>query len=97
MPVPTAPTQIGSSEAKAKFSELLRRVEQGERFVITLRGRKVAELAPPKNISDVEAFPAPQRFSEEEREAAYQRLRNPRITGISGDEILEWIRQGRKY
>ena len=41
------PTEIGSFEAKTKFSELLRKVEQGERFTITLRGRVVAELAPP--------------------------------------------------
>jgi antitoxin (DNA-binding transcriptional repressor) of toxin-antitoxin stability system len=89
------PTEIGAFEAKTKFSELLRKVDQGERFTITLRGRKIAELAQPKKIVEGYASPGPE-FSEEEREAAYQRLRNPKISGVSGDTILEWIREGRK-
>ncbi len=35
---------IGAYEAKTKLSRLLRRVEAGERFVITKHGRPVAEL-----------------------------------------------------
>ena len=38
--------EIGAYEAKTKFSELLRRVEKGERFVITRHGRPVAVLEP---------------------------------------------------
>jgi len=90
------PTEIGSFEAKTKFSELLRKVEQGETFTITLRGRKIAELGKPQRITEEKAISARPEFSEEEREAAYQRLRNPKISGVSGDEILEWIREGRK-
>ncbi len=75
-------TVIGAFEAKTKLSELLRRVEMGERFTVTVRGRVVAELGPPKG--------------EGERAAAFERLRNPRIKDVSGDEILEWIREGRK-
>ena len=76
-------TVIGAFEAKTKLSELLRRVEQGERFTVTVRGKVVAELGPPKGDA--------------ERAAAYNRLRNfPRIQGVSGDEVLEWIREGRK-
>ena len=89
-----APIQISATEAKTRLSELLRRVGQGERFVVTLRGRVVAELAQPAQVAD--AIPARRPFTEEEREAAYQRLRNPRIHGISGDTILEWIREGRR-
>ena len=37
---------VGAYEAKAKFSELLRRVEKGERFVITKHGVPVAVLEP---------------------------------------------------
>ena len=39
-------TEIGSFEAKNKFSELLDRVERGEHVVITRRGKPVAELVP---------------------------------------------------
>jgi len=38
--------RVGAYEAKAKFSELLRRVEKGERFVITKHGVPVAVLEP---------------------------------------------------
>jgi antitoxin (DNA-binding transcriptional repressor) of toxin-antitoxin stability system len=77
-------TVIGAFEAKTKLSELLRRVEQGERFTVTVRGKVVAELGPPKGGA-------------ERRAAAFERLRNfPRIQGVSGDEVLEWIREGRK-
>ena len=78
------PTQIGSFEAKTKLSELLRRVDQGERFTITVRGRVVAELAPPPPSIK----PVPQDVID--------RLMHPKIHGISGDEVLEWIREGRK-
>jgi prevent-host-death family protein len=33
-------------EAKARFSELLRRVREGQRVYISYRGRRVAELRP---------------------------------------------------
>ena len=38
--------RIGVREAKARFSELLRRVEKGERFEITKHGVPVAVLKP---------------------------------------------------
>ena len=41
------PTEIGAFEAKTKFSEILRKVDQGESFTITVRGRAVAQLTPP--------------------------------------------------
>ena len=40
-------TQIGAFEAKTKLSEILRRVEAGERFTITVRGRAVADVGRP--------------------------------------------------
>ncbi len=88
------PIRISATEAKARLSELLRRVEQGESFMITLRGRVVAELAQPER--GTEAHPARRQSIEEEREDAYQQLRNPRIHGISGDAVLEAIREGRR-
>ena len=39
-------TEVGSFEAKNKFSALLDRAEHGEEIVITRRGRPVAKLVP---------------------------------------------------
>jgi prevent-host-death family protein len=46
-------TEFGTFEAKNKFSELLDRVERGERVVITRRGKPVAELVPVTEKRDV--------------------------------------------
>lgn len=79
-------TEIGAFDAKTKLSEILRKVEQGERFTITLRGKAVAKLVP------VEPDP-----SQAKAAAAVEALLNfPRIEGIPGDTVLEWIREGRK-
>ena len=40
------PKEIGAFEAKTRLSELLERVDQGQVYVITKRGRPVAELRP---------------------------------------------------
>jgi prevent-host-death family protein len=77
-------TEIGAFEAKAKLSEILRKVEKGERFTITRRGRIVADVVP----SQAQSLQA--------RQEAIERLKHPRITGISGDTVLHWIRKGRK-
>ncbi len=77
-------TTIGAFEAKTKFSEILRKVEQGERFTITLRGRVIAELTPPA--------PAIRSVPQD----VIERLMHPKIHGVSGDEVLALIREGRK-
>tara|TARA_R110001592_G_scaffold346310_2_gene638827 strand:- start:8168 stop:8407 length:240 start_codon:yes stop_codon:yes gene_type:complete len=38
--------EIGSYEAKTKLPEILRRVEAGEAFTITNRGKAVADVIP---------------------------------------------------
>lgn len=38
--------EIGAFEAKTRLSELLERVDRGQVYVITKRGRPVAELRP---------------------------------------------------
>ena len=38
--------EIGAFDAKTRLSEILRKVEQGERFTITVRGRAVADVVP---------------------------------------------------
>jgi len=79
-------TEIGAFDAKTKLSEILRKVEQGERFTITKRGKAVANL-----------IPAEQRPTAAEVARAVDGLINfPRIKGVSGDTVLEWIREGRK-
>jgi len=78
------PTEIGAFEAKTKFSEILRKVELGEHFTVTRRGKIVAEINPPAPTLK----PVPQDVID--------RLMHPKIHGISGDTVLEWIREGRK-
>ena len=46
-----ATTTIAASEAKAKFSELIDRVQHGESFSITLHGEEAAKLVPAKRPS----------------------------------------------
>ncbi len=78
---------IGIFEAKTRLSEIVRLVEAGERFTITVRGQAKAEVVPVQ-------LPRPVR-TPEEIEAAYQRLRNPSIKGISHETIRGWIEEGR--
>lgn len=40
--------EIGSYDAKTKLPEILRRVESGETFTITNRGKAIADLVPSK-------------------------------------------------
>ena len=42
----TKETEIGIFESKTHFSEIIQRVMDGERFYITRRGKRVAELRP---------------------------------------------------
>jgi prevent-host-death family protein len=77
-------TQIGAFEAKTKLSEILRRVEAGERFTITVRGRAVADVGPSQDRAS------------SARAEALERLRFPRITGIPAEEIQAAIREGRR-
>ena len=42
------PDEIGSYDAKTKLPEILRRVEAGEAFTITKRGKPIADLVPSK-------------------------------------------------
>ncbi|MGH2726421.1 MAG: type II toxin-antitoxin system Phd/YefM family antitoxin [Actinomycetota bacterium] len=42
---------IGVAEAKRRFSELLARVKQGERFVIARRGKPEVALVPTADVS----------------------------------------------
>jgi prevent-host-death family protein len=83
--VETTYKEIGAFDAKTRLSEILRKVDQGERFTITVRGRAVADVVPT------------QARNQRAVEAAVEALIHfPRIEGVSGDTVLEWIREGRK-
>lgn len=43
--------EIGSYDAKTRLPEILRRVEAGEAFTITNRGKAIADLVPSQSVS----------------------------------------------
>ena len=47
--------EIGSYDAKTKLPEILRRVEAGEAFTITNRGKPIADLIPSRAKSRLKA------------------------------------------
>jgi prevent-host-death family protein len=75
---------IGAFDAKAKLSELLQEVKQGQCYTITLRGVPVADLVPSKSISH-------------DIQMAIERMRNiEKIHGISNVTLQELITEGRR-
>ena len=65
---------IGIFEAKTRLSEIIRQVEAGERFTITVRGRAVVDVVPTRTLAHTP--------SKQEKEAAIERLRNQRISNL---------------
>jgi len=79
-------TSVGSFEAKTHFSNLLDRVEKGDRIVITRHGREVAVLSP------IEKRPAPNLI-----ELAERALAASKGTSLpKGMTIKDMINAGRK-
>ena len=82
--------QVNVGEAKAKLSELLNRVEDGEEVIIARGNEPIAEL---RLLNDTHRV----------RKEAIERLRNyrrKRLCDVSRkkitvDEILEWKNEGR--
>lgn len=59
------PTDFGSADAKARFSELLARVEAGETITIRRHGKAVAKLVPVKReMTDEERRKAHDKYIE---------------------------------
>jgi prevent-host-death family protein len=84
---------IGLFEAKTHLSELVARAEQGEEVIITRHNKPVAKLVP---ISQVSAdLMARRRVAIAELEAIGRQVVE-RTGGITREEILEWVREGRK-
>ena len=80
--------RIQSTDAKARFAELLRRVESGETVAITRHGKTVACLVPARDQEQAE------------RAAAVERLLEARATweptGMTLDEILAARHEGHR-
>jgi prevent-host-death family protein len=75
--------EVGSFDAKAKLAELLRGVQNGESYTITLRGHPVANLVP---------YPRRQNAR-----ASVEAMRDiKKVRGVSSEDIANWITQGRK-
>ena len=79
-------TEIGIQEAQMHFSKLLKRVEDGERFSITHRGKVVAVMMPPHDITSDKANGA---------YAQLIALRTKYPIGTVG-EVTDWKNRGRR-
>lgn len=78
--------QVGSRDARTHFHELLAKVEAGEEFVITKRGKPVARLEPLRNGATLE-----------QRRAAIARWReSSRGLSMRGLCFGDLINEGRK-
>ncbi len=82
-------TEFGTADAKARFSELLARVEAGETITIRKHGKAIAQLVPVKNAMTVE-----ERRRRIEEFIAWRRQHGPRLQ--PGDDVKEWINEGRR-
>jgi len=79
-------TGISAADFEVQFLDILGRVKSGELFTITVDGVPTAEIVP-----------ATPKRSQEEVAAAVEGLLNfPRLRGISGDTVREWISEGRR-
>lgn len=78
--------EVGAYEAKTHLPRLLKRVAQGERFVITKHGRPVAELVP-----------VAQGPRDEIRRAIEDLKDFQKSHSLGGVSVRELIEEGRKY
>ena len=77
---------IGSYEVKTRLSEILRRVQAGESFTITNRGKPVADLMPSKAASEQKTAAAI---------AAIRKISRT-VASISDERLEEYRKEGRK-
>nr|VFJ43882.1 MAG: prevent-host-death family protein [Candidatus Kentron sp. FW]VFJ63372.1 MAG: prevent-host-death family protein [Candidatus Kentron sp. FW]VFJ66694.1 MAG: prevent-host-death family protein [Candidatus Kentron sp. FW] len=75
--------QVGAFDAKTKLSELLRNVQDGKNYTITIRGKPVADLIPSGDIA------------RQDIHAAVQAMRDmPKVRGVR--DLAEWVAEGRR-
>ena len=77
--------EVGSYEAKTKLPELLRGIQAGNRYTITLRGEAIADLVPVQDNKPSD----PHAAVEEMR--SLMRSRKP----VSGIDIKSLVEEGR--
>ncbi len=93
----TQPQEIGLFDAKTHFSQIVARVEAGERFLITRHGKAVAEIGIPSTPSTAtlarrkKAFENIRRIKAEMRQEREEKGLPP----ITLEEILQWRDEGR--
>ncbi|WP_243396603.1 type II toxin-antitoxin system Phd/YefM family antitoxin [Leptospira wolffii] len=76
---------VSAFEAKTHLSELLKKVQSGEIFMITHRGKPIAKLVPYSETSDLDS------------KNAVQSLREIRASVSGSVDIGEFIQEGRKW
>ena len=77
--------EVGSYEAKTKLPELLRGVQGGNRYTITLRGEAVADLVPAQGNKLSDAATAVEEMR------SFMQSRKP----VSGIDLKALINEGR--
>lgn len=77
--------EIGSYEAKTKLPELLRGIQAGNRYTITLRGEPVADLVPSESSKGCDAI------------AAVEQMRKLMLSAepVKGVDVKALINEGR--
>ena len=84
---------VGLFEAKTHLSELIARAERGEEVIITRHNKPVAKLVP---IGEVSPQLYQQRLAAVAALQAVGRDMLQRAGPITGEEILGWVREGRR-
>ena len=77
--------EIGSYEAKTKLPELLRGVQAGKRYTITLRGEPIADLIPAEDAKQADAAAAVDAMRQ------FMRAASP----VEGIDLKVLINEGR--
>jgi prevent-host-death family protein len=76
---------IGAFEAKAQLSRLLRAVENGEQFTITVRGKPIADLVPHRSNS-----------AHSLKAAVHALQAFPRIPGVADADVASFVSERRR-
>ena len=79
-------TYIGAFDAKTHLSQLLRDVQEGRSYVVTLRGKPVARLVPFEDESESLAT-----------ETLLEQFEAIRMSVGGEVDISAYIKEGRKY
>ena len=77
--------EVGSYVAKTKLPELLRGVQAGNRYTITLRGESIADLVPSEDNKFLDASAAADEMLD------FMKIRRP----VGGIDLKALINEGR--